>query len=80
MNKYWTTMDELNEIVELPFENIQVPVSKNYDVVLRRLYGDYMKFPPINERGVWHQNIVIWEPDTPYIQFLQKRNAEQTIK
>lgn len=32
-----------DETVFLPFENIQIPVPKEYDKVLTILYGDYMK-------------------------------------
>ena len=70
-------MEELNELIFFPFENIEVPVSKNYDAILHRLYGDYMKFPPVNERGAWHQNIVIWEPEIPYAKFIQERTSKR---
>lgn len=32
-----------NETIYLPFENIQIPAPKEYDKVLRALYGDYEK-------------------------------------
>ena len=27
-------------------------------------YGDYMKFPPVKERGLWHS--FVFQPDIPY--------------
>lgn len=33
-----------------------VPVPKNYDQILRDYYGDYMEFPPENER--YHLNLI----------------------
>ena len=32
------------------FEGIQIRMQKNYDEVLRKLYGDYMQLPPENRR------------------------------
>lgn len=34
----------------LNYEDLRVTVPNNYDVVLRRYYGDYMKLPPEEER------------------------------
>lgn len=49
----------------LDFENIVVPVPAGYHGVLSSSYGDYMKYPPMNERGTWHKDVII-DPDTPY--------------
>ena len=38
----------------LPFERYKIKVPKNYDTVLRILYGDYMKLPPESERVPYH--------------------------
>lgn len=44
------TMDELFPAVEMPFEDITVPVAREYDTLLRRSFGDYMTLPPVDER------------------------------
>lgn len=36
------------------FENIQLRIPKNYDLFLKSCYGDYMKFPPIEEQIPLH--------------------------
>ena len=36
--------------VQLPFEDITVPAPVDYDSVLRVTYGDYMEFPPPEQR------------------------------
>lgn len=41
------------------FENIEVVVPKKYDKYLRKMYGDYMKLPPENERESHHYNEII---------------------
>lgn len=38
------------ESVLLPFEDIKVPCPTEYDSWLTRIYGDYMKLPPVEQR------------------------------
>lgn len=64
--------EEIEETVELPFEFLKVPCPKRYDAVLRKLYDDYMRFPPAEERGAWHENIIHFEPEIPYKEYLAK--------
>ncbi len=42
--------NDLAETVLVDFEGAKFPVPKNYDTVLKKLYGEYMKLPPENER------------------------------
>jgi lipopolysaccharide cholinephosphotransferase len=58
-----------DEIIMLPFENIQITAPRSYDEVLKVLFGDYMHFPPIEECGIWHGESV-YEPDIPYKQYM----------
>ena len=36
---------------EYEFENIKLLGPRDYDFVLKQLYGDYMKLPDINDRN-----------------------------
>lgn len=54
-----------NDTIMHQFETIELPIPKEYDKRLTAVYGDYMKFPPIDNRGNWHSD-VLWDPDTPY--------------
>ncbi len=38
----------------LSFEDCEIKVPKDYDTVLRAIYGDYMKLPPESERVPYH--------------------------
>ena len=67
----WITKDEWEETIKLRFENIDVPVSKDYDMVLRRKYGDYMEYPPAEELGKWHEGQIHFEPDIPYKEYFE---------
>lgn len=39
-----------DESIEFKFENKNYNIPKGYDIYLSRLYGDYMKLPPLKER------------------------------
>ena len=45
---------KLDEIINCNFEGYSCPIYKNYDYMLTRQYGDYMKLPPVNERHSVH--------------------------
>ncbi len=70
--RYWLYRDELDDIIFVPFENIELPIPKSYDDILKRMYGDYMKYPPVGKRGQWHCGKILFEPDTPYKQYFKK--------
>lgn len=57
-----------NDIIYVPFENMLVPVPAAYDDMLTRQYGNYMDFPPIEERGEWHGGMLEFDPDKPYTE------------
>lgn len=63
-----------DDIIYLPFENIEVPVPSCYDRILRNKYGDYMKYPPIEKRGVWHTGVVDFDPDIPYEEYFKRKS------
>lgn len=72
LKKYWILKSDLMETLELPFENIMVPVPKDYAAVLTRIYGDYMSFPPVEERGQWHEGQIHFEPTVPYVDYFKR--------
>ena len=42
--------EELSSTTLLDFETIQLQTFKNYDAWLHRVYGDYMKLPPVEKQ------------------------------
>lgn len=72
LQRYWMLKKYFGEIVSLPFHNIEVPVPAEYDAVLRTIYGDYMEYPPAEERGEWHNGIITFEPDLPYKEYFDR--------
>ena len=52
------------------FEGIDVMIPSGYDELLKIQFGDYMAFPPVEQRGVRHSDI-IFDPDKPYTDYLE---------
>ena len=52
----------------MDFEGFKIPAPSGWDNYLKIAYGDYMKLPPVEQRGLNHEN-AIFDPDTPYIEF-----------
>lgn len=49
----------MDETIDIKFEDKYYKIFKNYDDMLRRLYGDYMKLPPIEQQVCTHRPIKI---------------------
>jgi lipopolysaccharide cholinephosphotransferase len=57
MRKESYTNKDFEDFEECDFENRRYTIPKNYDMLLKRSYGDYMKLPPEKDR-VGHHNII----------------------
>ena len=62
--------DIFNQTVETPFEDIAVKIPKEYDAYLTKLYGDYMQFPPEEQRKPLHATEHI-STQIPYKEYLK---------
>ena len=69
--KYCLKREELLDSIYVNFEGISVPVPRKYEDVLTRMYGNFREFPPVNERGMWHNGRIRFEPDRPYQEVLK---------
>lgn len=49
-----------SEAVDMPFEDILVPVPKEYDTVLTSLFGSYMEYPPLAKQVSQHDFVAFW--------------------
>ena len=45
-----SSYDEMFPVVYIDFEDMKVPINKNYHEILTRMYGDYMAMPPMEKR------------------------------
>lgn len=61
--------EDVEETVWAKFEYSKIRIPKGYDHVLQTRYGDYMKLPPLEQRGTHHDNIVFYDPNVPYTEY-----------
>lgn len=50
-----------NDSIDVPFDRITVAIPDRYEDVLRTLYGDYMKLPPVEQRINRHRASCYWQ-------------------
>ena len=62
-------LSDFDGTVRLPFEDVTVPAPAGWDDILRTIYGDYMQFPPAEERVETHSSGHT-DADTPYLRLL----------
>lgn len=46
--------EQLNDLIDLPFEDTVIAAPADYDQILTNLYGDYLTLPPANARVEKH--------------------------
>lgn len=51
------------------FEGISVVIPEGYEELLTIQYGEFMDFPPIEQRGTTHADFIL-NPDKPYSDYL----------
>ena len=61
----------------MDFEFIKIPVPIGYKAILNSVYGDYMKYPPIEKRGKKHE--IFFDPDRSYIEYEGKLVKEEVM-
>ena len=62
---------ECSDLIEMPFEDMQIMVPAAYDKWLRRRYGDrYMEMPAANQR--YSHSGVTFDPDTPFTEKIKE--------
>jgi len=63
--------DIYDEPVLVMFEKKQFYAPKNWEFILKQIYGDYMKLPPVEKRGKRH-NVV-------KIDFGEERDSNEKV-
>lgn len=70
-NKEIVSDKYFKDTIILNFEGIQVKAPLHYDKYLTNLYGDYMKFPPI-EKQISHHYCEIIDLKKPFVEYRKK--------
>lgn len=71
VKKYHFNKKFLGKPVWVNFENITVPIPQYADNILSQVYGNYREYPNVKERGQWHANQIIYDPDIDYISYIE---------
>jgi lipopolysaccharide cholinephosphotransferase len=58
----------------MEFEGLQLMAPVGYDHLLRVWYEDYMQFPPVEERGKWHDG-TFFSAEIPYKDYLRNEGV-----
>ena len=53
--QYLIKRKELEDSVEKKFEGNYFPTPRNYHVILTKIYGDYMQYPPLEQQKPHHE-------------------------
>lgn len=72
--KYEATVSGHSSYIYRKFEFLDIAVPSDYDFDLKKAYGDYMKFPPVEERGKWHDETIIFDPDLSFIEYMRNHS------
>lgn len=64
--------EDFSDKVTMKCEGLEIPVPIGYKRILETTYGNYMEFPPIEKRGIHHNEV--FDPDTPYKLFIKRNN------
>lgn len=67
--KFWIAKSLVQETVHMPFEYTKVRVPKGNHEYLTQIYGDYMALPPVEKRGLFHDNVVFYDPNRSYQEY-----------
>ena len=51
-------LKDYQDLIDMPFEMLTVPVPRSYDSMLRQQYGDYMKIPKDKGKNM-HGELII---------------------
>lgn len=61
--------EDFSDVIRVDFEGFKFPIPIGYERILSTLYGDYMSFPPLAERGKHHTGL--FNPDVPYKDYIK---------
>ena len=79
MTKYLFGKDLFDEIIYVEYETIKLPIPSKYNEILTIQYGNYMQFPPLEQRVNKHGHCV-FNPDISYRDYFNKVKEQRSKK
>ena len=62
------------DTIDVPFEFMSIKVPVGWRELLEVNYGEWHKFPPVEQRGTWHSSVV-YDPNTPFVEYKNRDKA-----
>ena len=72
-DKHYKFREDLNEVVEVPFEMLKMPITKEYDRVLTHQYGDWRAF---QVGGAIHEGLIL-DTEIGYKEYLETHEIKE---
>ena len=69
--------EDIQEMVEVPYEYMMLSVPNGNERVLTQHYGDYMTLPQIEERGNYHNETVYYDPYKSYKDLVGSKEVKE---
>lgn len=69
--KCWWYLEDIVDTIEIDYEYTKIRVPRNYDRCLKIGYGNYWEFPPIEERGKWHEDKIFFDPYQAFTKYIK---------
>ncbi len=60
--------EDFEKVVYLDFEKYKLPVMKGYELYLKKIWGDYMKLPPVEQRVAKH-DVICMDLNKSYLAY-----------
>lgn len=70
--------EDFEKVLLWDFEEMRFPVPQGYDRYLKIVYGDYSQLPPVEKRGLKHDN-AIFDPDKPYTYYVNNVKSNRSF-
>lgn len=66
---HYFKVDDIIKTILVDFEYTKARIAIGNDRCLKKQYGNYMKYPALNERENHHLNNIFYDPDKPYFEY-----------
>jgi len=69
----------IDSLTQINFYGITSYIPFDYDNVLKTTYGKYEEYPPVEQRGVWHEGL-LFDPDQCYKFWLSELRKKDSTE
>lgn len=67
--RFMIDYESVSRSIVVPFEYTRARIPVGNDKYLIQIYRDYMALPPVEKRGMHHENLVFYDPNNSYLKY-----------